>query len=444
MEKLVQFRNIALAATLAGLSTAAMAIDCRKATTPTDHRICDDARVLSLDQQLSLVFESLVASATPPADAALRTAQRAWLKESRDRCGDADCLVHAYDTRLEALRRSLDDGVPALAGGRVDESPLTRAQAAHACGRIVDRINRGQVSSLPSKPFATNAGNDAPVGMTASEGARLEKSRDLRRSENAYRLRLRNDAPPARFVQFETGGSCASTDVVNVDYLLAHESSSNDDSVVIGDRPDGTGFGDDQFPVFVDGRNFVVTGSARGTGSVDLVAWVRPDGRTQEICLTERVGEHRVVVQGADDHACQAVAEATSSLQGREMPVGTRKTSAGNTPDARRAFDLDLDGDGRPEHVDLFTWSSGGGCGSEGGWLEFGEHPSAGLAALSKATIDGAAPLALYRVDGRAFVLVSPMFTGTPEDLLTVRDGAVQHVCSFNRFGTWRVKKLLF
>jgi hypothetical protein len=35
-------------------------------------------------------------------------------------------------------------------------------------------------------------------------------------------------------------------------------------------------------------------------------------------------------------------------------------------------------------------------------------------------------------------------FTGTPDELLAVRDAGVRSVCPLDRLGTWRGKKRLF
>lgn len=87
--------------------------DCKKAATPVEKTICNDAFTGFRDGALSKLYSGLVDSLIDRAREALRSEQRAWLK-ARDRaCGKvgdnerADCLNALYDKRLGRLDRQM-------------------------------------------------------------------------------------------------------------------------------------------------------------------------------------------------------------------------------------------------------------------------------------------------------------------------------------------------
>ncbi len=86
---------------LAGDSAAA-SFDCAKAASAIEKTLCASPRLNQLDTRMGLAYARAL-RACPTADT--RHAQRDWLREQRNRCGDEACLIAAYETRLGQLAR---------------------------------------------------------------------------------------------------------------------------------------------------------------------------------------------------------------------------------------------------------------------------------------------------------------------------------------------------
>jgi glucose/arabinose dehydrogenase/uncharacterized protein len=82
-------------------TATAASFDCAKARTSTEKRVCADATLSRLDEQLDDAYRS--AQRRVESRIALRDAQRTWLSTRRDVCADATCLRAAYLARIEAL-----------------------------------------------------------------------------------------------------------------------------------------------------------------------------------------------------------------------------------------------------------------------------------------------------------------------------------------------------
>lgn len=88
--------------------------DCAKASSRIETTICGSPRVSNLDEELASEYQKALSRA-PDAGGAkdeVRSAQRAWLRGSRDACSDAICLEKAYSQRvaiLKAARAQFDE-----------------------------------------------------------------------------------------------------------------------------------------------------------------------------------------------------------------------------------------------------------------------------------------------------------------------------------------------
>ncbi len=101
-------RHALVPAVLLTLALAAPAwsagIDCRRATTPQEHLICNDPALRSADAEMGRLF-ALVRDATrDPTRRRLVAGQRAWLQQRDRGCDRAGCLGTAIAARLDALR----------------------------------------------------------------------------------------------------------------------------------------------------------------------------------------------------------------------------------------------------------------------------------------------------------------------------------------------------
>jgi uncharacterized protein len=102
---------IAGALALPGTSQAA-SFDCAKATTPTEHAICDNPQLSKLDDQTSGLYYTLISSGEPAAKvSAVKTAQEKFLSQ-RDACGaNYNCLIDAYTSQIMFLKAEAGEGM---------------------------------------------------------------------------------------------------------------------------------------------------------------------------------------------------------------------------------------------------------------------------------------------------------------------------------------------
>ena len=92
---------LSLLAALLGGQTLPAGFDCAKATTRVEKTICGDAELSALDGWLTRFY--LAALDRLNQSSCLKSDQRAWLADSRNRCQDAVCLRAAYLQRLAVL-----------------------------------------------------------------------------------------------------------------------------------------------------------------------------------------------------------------------------------------------------------------------------------------------------------------------------------------------------
>ncbi|AIP61430.1 lysozyme inhibitor LprI family protein [Burkholderia pseudomallei] len=84
-----------------GTTSIHASFDCAKASSPIEHLICSTPQAADADLRLAAAYSAARAKASDPA--ALKADQRKWMKDERDACSDADCLVKATEGRIHAL-----------------------------------------------------------------------------------------------------------------------------------------------------------------------------------------------------------------------------------------------------------------------------------------------------------------------------------------------------
>lgn len=93
-------------ATLASSGTFAPSFDCAKTSTAAERLICSNQQLSSLDVQLLQAYRKAL-SRTATKDS-LKASQNEWIKNQRDTCSTAECMISAYHARIQ----SLDAGAP--------------------------------------------------------------------------------------------------------------------------------------------------------------------------------------------------------------------------------------------------------------------------------------------------------------------------------------------
>ena len=76
----------------------AASFDCNKARSQVEHLICDTPTLSRQDEALAVTYKTAL-----EADPATRQRQLTWLRETRDRCTDAQCLAAAYQAQIQVM-----------------------------------------------------------------------------------------------------------------------------------------------------------------------------------------------------------------------------------------------------------------------------------------------------------------------------------------------------
>jgi len=81
----------------------AHSLDCSKLPSVQAQLVCGDAELARVDKELADIFNQKIK--TSANKTRLREDQRAWLRNSRNVCGDKACLLRSYQQRIDELKR---------------------------------------------------------------------------------------------------------------------------------------------------------------------------------------------------------------------------------------------------------------------------------------------------------------------------------------------------
>jgi uncharacterized protein YecT (DUF1311 family) len=98
---------------LLGTSAHAASFDCEKAATSAEKIVCGNRALSDLDSKLEDAYKAANIAASPAKQSVLLREQQDWIKYVRYGCGDAACMIIAYDARIDELT--------SLAAGKADE-----------------------------------------------------------------------------------------------------------------------------------------------------------------------------------------------------------------------------------------------------------------------------------------------------------------------------------
>jgi uncharacterized protein len=146
--------------------TPALALNCTKLVSATEHAICGDPKVKQADADLTRLYAQVRGGLAPDARAELLRQQRDWITKRDARCGaDPACLATAYQGRIAALT-SLKANADANDGQLADVTPVTLTGEWHVEG-IVDPSGH----PLPADLARQLAAADLPAPGTTVRAA---------------------------------------------------------------------------------------------------------------------------------------------------------------------------------------------------------------------------------------------------------------------------------
>jgi uncharacterized protein len=108
------FAAALICGTLAAGAGHAASFDCAKAATPTEHAICDNPQLSSLDDQTAGLYYTLISGGAPQATATVAQVKQAQTQflTKRDQCGaNYNCLIDAYTAQIMYLKAASGQGM---------------------------------------------------------------------------------------------------------------------------------------------------------------------------------------------------------------------------------------------------------------------------------------------------------------------------------------------
>ena len=91
--------------------THAAGFDCNKASTLVEKAICSDSELSKLDDLLMISYKEALGNISDTDK--LKSEQRDWLSNTRNKCQDADCLKRAYNKRISDISKIAPSSKPA-------------------------------------------------------------------------------------------------------------------------------------------------------------------------------------------------------------------------------------------------------------------------------------------------------------------------------------------
>jgi uncharacterized protein len=439
-------RNLLAVAFFLAFSVAQAASFCptKRAKWP-EAEICAEPRLQRLDQALNEVYFLVRQSISDKSG--LRSAQVRWLRQVRDKCESQECLTRVYGERLIEIRELH------VAAQKPSETHLSNAEAKERCTSLAAIADSGRLTDLAipgHEPWQSDE-NSAAAGWTVSpdEKAQLEarESGSFGEPSAVYKLRLTANDHPTRFGNFSTGGTCASGEVFNIQYLL--ESKGDDVGVDEVNDPNNevrwAYWGGGDYPIFYRGHYFMITADYANQNRVNMISWIKPDGRRRPLCLLSAENTKLKVVSAKKPRLCSAVASKDirpiewKSIK-KDLPFSDSSENYrvefieryGSYADEVSLLSIDLDGSGRKRNIGRFDYASSAGCGSTKVWLsvlseDLGSVANDPLNGQLREGVDGS--LELYKASGRYYIAAIPKYADS--GVIDVARGKVRQICKF-------------
>lgn len=404
-------------------------------------------QVDDLDQKLNAAFRE--ASRVASNKAKLRSQQRRWLTETRDRTSDLSEAKAAHMTRILELQE-----IAIRAIGR-RELPMEEAEQLEICKGIAGSASRGELAAM-----LLQAREMPDAVLTTAEEAKAGELLSMQREVFKYFTLPIRRGQPFQYADVFTGGTCFSSKIFRAaspleDPVRAWPSEEIDASEA-GDVILWATWGGGESILMFGGRYFFVAG---GSSDTTIVTWVTPVGTRRPICSLEVERIERSVIFVRDDASlCAAAArDELPPVSWRRKPYDAMKwTDAervllrerGLLTDGLPGVELstaDINNDNVPDTLGRAEYGSGAGCGSSLSRLmlltDDGEHLKTG--ATNDVLVDlgtyNAKPVEVVSYRSRTYVRAE--LQETPA-LFQVTPEAVETECLFHDQPITRVRTL--
>ncbi len=392
--------------------------------------VCRFPPLIALDSKLNDAYVAAMRAVKHPSY--LRDEQREWIQK-RNRF----CTYENYECLITGLMRMYEERIEQLNQATVDAK---RNSGKNLC---IDLIQLADAKRLNTYAIRNTR---APTAKEFTEVSDMGGGQ----VGAIYELQLDRAKPVQRFGVFSTGGTCASTQVFNLQRLTQKDNASTGwvDVYDPNDIIRWAYWGGGDYPVEYGGQFFMVTADLADENRVNMISSIQSDGAILPICTVEEASFR--YVPGAKSHSvCEEIASDAIrpvSWEASDAPLAPDRNAFvskfGRFADSVATARIDLDGDGVKENIGRFAYSSGAGCGSEQAWGRVLANDSQSVV---KGTLDHVIsqlgyPFDLYLKAGVYYVRSS--VSRRLDHVVRIRNGKAEKVCELHRKSRSRPKVL--
>lgn len=262
---------------------------------------------------------------------------------------------------------------------------LSNDEARALCGSlatVADEQGLKELAIPGNEPWVYVPGKERAGWTLSSEDLARLAARELywsKEIQTLYKLRPTPKSHPILFAAFSTGGTCASEHVFNIPQLL--DPQVRDEGIDNVDDPDElirwAYWGGGDYPIFYRGRYFMVVSAFTDRDRVNMISWIKPDGRIRPLCLLSAERANFEVISAKNPQLCAGIAAGSIRPLSwlpitKDLPLDRQSgryweefvKRYGTYADQVELLSLDIDKDDQAENIGRFRYDSGAGCGS--------------------------------------------------------------------------------
>lgn len=342
-----------------------------KSPSKSEAIICANPGLRALDRKLNEVYSAAyrINNSQP-----LKMDQLHWLKNQRDKCDSDACLSEVYENRIFFLGQTIE------AHKMLNDQPLAKSEYFEVCNGIAALASDNKLHDykVVGVDFFSII-NSVKKNWGSTEG--IEKycaEKGFCDIQEIYNIKISNVARAKKFIKHVSPESCPSNIIypidrfTRIDGIYSGRLSVSDPDDTLG----SAAWGSDEFPIYYQQRNYIITGTVTEPKVVSLI---QSDGQILPLCLLTKSSAGLAVTEGKDKDLCAGVASGLIKPQqwsNQYTPTKAEEAELINMSEARGQYDIRLflpsisENENKPSHSFVkFMQDSGAGCGSHNEWL---------------------------------------------------------------------------
>ncbi len=317
---------------------SAAGFDCNLASTEIEKKICTNTTLSSLDSELTIQYTTLLGESNNPQQ--FKIEQRQWLKNTRNKCIDVNCLIDVYNLRIQQLyfiSKTLDNDT-----------------AKKICNEILSQFNNGTIEN----------NFEALQPSTLDEKTAYSKSNNFSYLNGTFNIDINGENK--KLSSINTAGTCGSG------YIFDSENQTQETDLYNDQNDENLrwahwGYYDSL--MLMQDQAILITGNFFNKNSITLASWLDNKGKRHPLCSFSAKKETQVsIINSKNDNLCNKVK--SQSILNFIVQNPSNKIKSDAPPEGGlgvpriKTSALDLDNDGKQDLIGIYEYDSSSGCGA--------------------------------------------------------------------------------